>query len=208
MELHAHEDCGHDNMEFCQWRWQMECTMDHIDGTSFWKSRILIDGDMGWSCIRFLYRQTLTSVVTIEWRYIHPMESWCSNHAASIVQKPKSTIAIWWIFDFKVFQVMLKFCFLHISKRELYFNLLWLIAIDPFLMAADCPRQTLFIRRVTLSFTPYPLFQWYVQSKEVLLNLGMKFWNSAFNAQGSRVIIIHVQVRAVKIYVAAVETLL
>jgi hypothetical protein len=37
-----------------------------------------------------------------------------------------------------------------------------------------------------------------------LLNLGMKSWDSAFNAQGSRVIIVVVQVRAVKIYVAVV----
>jgi len=35
----------------------------------------------------------------------------------------------------------------------------------------------------------------------------MKCWNSAFNAQGSRVIIVVVQVRAVKIYVAAMEAL-
>jgi hypothetical protein len=33
----------------------------------------------------------------------------------------------------------------------------------------------------------------------------MKCWNSAFNAQGSRVIIVVVQVGAVKIHVAAVE---
>jgi len=33
----------------------------------------------------------------------------------------------------------------------------------------------------------------------------MKCWNSAFNAQGSRVIIVVVHVGAVKIYVAAVE---
>jgi hypothetical protein len=39
----------------------------------------------------------------------------------------------------------------------------------------------------------------------ILLNLGMKFWNSAFNAQGLRVIIVVVQVGAVKIYVAAVK---
>ncbi len=39
-------------------------------------------------------------------------------------------------------------------------------------------------------------------SKEILLNVGMKCWNSAFNAQGSRVIIVVVQVGAVKIYVA------
>jgi hypothetical protein len=36
----------------------------------------------------------------------------------------------------------------------------------------------------------------------------MKCWNSAFNAQGSRIIIIIVHVRAVKIYVAAVEALM
>jgi len=35
----------------------------------------------------------------------------------------------------------------------------------------------------------------------------MKYWNSAFNAKGSRVIIVVVQVGAVKIYVAAVEAL-
>jgi hypothetical protein len=41
----------------------------------------------------------------------------------------------------------------------------------------------------------------------ILLNLSMKYWNSAFNAQGSRVTIVVVQVRATKIYVTAVETL-
>jgi len=35
----------------------------------------------------------------------------------------------------------------------------------------------------------------------------MKCWNSAFNAQGKRVIIAVVQVGVVKIYVAAVEVL-
>jgi hypothetical protein len=35
----------------------------------------------------------------------------------------------------------------------------------------------------------------------------MKYWNSAFNAQGSILIIVIVQVGAVKIYVAAVEAL-
>jgi len=47
----------------------------------------------------------------------------------------------------------------------------------------------------------------YLQSKEILLNLSIKCWNSAFNAQGSRLIIVVVQVGAVKIYVAAVEAL-
>ncbi len=61
------------------------------------------------------------------------------------------------------------------------------------------------IRKLTLSspsiwasFYPYPLFQWYPQSKDILLNLSIKCWNSTFNAQGSRLII----VGAVKIYVA------
>jgi hypothetical protein len=61
---------------------------------------------------------------------------------------------------------------------------------------------------ISSAFGPYPLFQWYPQSNEILLNLGMKCWNSALNAQGSRqLIIVVVQVGAVKIYVAAVEAL-
>jgi len=63
------------------------------------------------------------------------------------------------------------------------------------------------IGKVTLSFTPYPFFQWYLRSKEILLNLSLKCQNSGFNAQGSRVIMVVVQVGAVKIYVAAVEAL-
>jgi hypothetical protein len=38
-----------------------------------------------------------------------------------------------------------------------------------------------------------------------LLNLTMKCWISGFNAQGSKVIIVVLQVGAVKIYVAAVK---
>jgi hypothetical protein len=46
----------------------------------------------------------------------------------------------------------------------------------------------------------YPLFAWGPQNKEILLNLGMKSWvYSVFNAQGSRVIMVVVQVTAVKI---------
>jgi len=59
------------------------------------------------------------------------------------------------------------------------------------------------ICEVTISFTPYPLFQWYPQSK---VRRFCEIWvwrNSAFNAQGSRVIIVVVQVEEVKIYVAA-----
>ncbi len=46
--------------------------------------------------------------------------------------------------------------------------------------------------KVTLSLglllsPPIPLFEWGPQSKEILLNLGVKCWNSAaFNTQGSR----------------------
>jgi hypothetical protein len=58
-----------------------------------------------------------------------------------------------------------------------------------------------------LLLPPYPLLQWYPQSEEILLNLSMKCWNSVFNAQSLRVIIVVVQVGAVKIYVAAVEAL-
>ncbi len=51
----------------------------------------------------------------------------------------------------------------------------------------------------------YPLFQWYPQSNEILLNLSTKCWNSAFNALGSfRVIIVVIQVGAVKIYVGSI----
>ncbi len=62
---------------------------------------------------------------------------------------------------------------------------------------------SMFIRKVTLSppcaFTPYLLFQWYLQSNENSLNLGMKCLNSAFNAQGSRQIIVLQQVGVLKI---------
>jgi hypothetical protein len=61
------------------------------------------------------------------------------------------------------------------------------------------------IGKGTLCFAPYPFFQWYLQSEEILLNIGMKCWNSAFNAQDSRVIIVVVQVGAVKISVGAVQ---
>jgi hypothetical protein len=61
--------------------------------------------------------------------------------------------------------------------------------------------------KVTLSLSllspPYSFFQ--RKSKETLLNLNMKSWNSAFNAQGSRVIIVVLQVGAV-VYVTAAAT--
>ncbi len=58
---------------------------------------------------------------------------------------------------------------------------------------------------ILFAFIPYPLFEWYPQSKEILLDLSMKCWNSTFNAQGSRVIIVVVQVGAVKIYVGKMK---
>jgi hypothetical protein len=36
---------------------------------------------------------------------------------------------------------------------------------------------------IIISFTLYTLFQWYLQSNEILLNLSMKCSSSAFNAQ-------------------------
>jgi len=81
-------------------------------------------------------------------------------------------------------------------------------------MACDTSKQTntflnWVICKVTLSapclhrvfgppFTAYPL--WKVKT---LLNLSMKYWNSAFNARGSRLSILVVQFGAAKIYVAA-----
>jgi hypothetical protein len=58
------------------------------------------------------------------------------------------------------------------------------------------------------SFHPHPLFEWGLPSNEILLNLGMNCWNSALNAQGSRVIIVVGQVAEVKIYVTGVEGLM
>jgi hypothetical protein len=47
------------------------------------------------------------------------------------------------------------------------------------------------------AFTPVP---WYPQSNEILLSLSMKCWNSGFNAQGSRLLIVIVWIVAVKIF--------
>jgi len=62
------------------------------------------------------------------------------------------------------------------------------------------------LSRKSPSLSP-PIPQGYPQSKEILLNLSMKCWNSEFNAQISWLNIVAVQLGAVKIYVAAVETL-
>jgi len=76
----------------------------------------------------------------------------------------------------------------------------WAENVDWFELSVKSPS-------ISSSFTPYSPFQWYRQSKEILLNLCMKCWNSIFNAQGSRVIIVVVLVGAVNIYVTAVQAL-
>jgi hypothetical protein len=65
------------------------------------------------------------------------------------------------------------------------------------------------IRKVTLSFTPYPLFQWYLQSKEIFIKsqYEMLKLRTRFNGQGSRVIIVAIEIGPVNIYVTAVEAL-
>jgi hypothetical protein len=64
------------------------------------------------------------------------------------------------------------------------------------------------IWKVTLSLgllsPPIPSFSGIHKVRRFLWNLSMKCWNSTFNAQGSRVIIVVVQVGTVKIYVAEV----
>jgi len=55
---------------------------------------------------------------------------------------------------------------------------------------------------------PFTFLKCYLQSKEILLNLNMKCWSSTFNAQGLKVIIIVVQIGAMKIYVTTMEVLM
>ncbi len=73
------------------------------------------------------------------------------------------------------------------------------IALSPLIRVIR--KVTLCLTRIPSAFAHYPLFQRYLQSKEILLNLGMKCRNSAFNAQGSRIVIVLVQVGGVKLYV-------
>jgi len=101
-------------------------------------------GYMGWCCIGFFTDRPWL----LSWRLNDTasvlMESWCSNHAASILQIPKSTIATWWILDIKVRQVMLKFWFSHSFKQRILLQFPWPHRhLTPFLMAADCPRANI-----------------------------------------------------------------
>jgi len=54
---------------------------------------------------------------------------------------------------------------------------------------------------------PIPSFSGIRKIKTFLLNLSMKCWNLAFNTQGSRVIILVVQLQTVQIYVATMKAL-
>jgi hypothetical protein len=70
------------------------------------------------------------------------------------------------------------------------------------------PKVTLSSPSLWACFHPLSLVLVAFAKYEILLNLNTKCWNSAFNAQGSRVIIVVVvQVGATKIYVAVVEAL-
>jgi hypothetical protein len=84
------------------------------------------------------------------------------------------------------------------------------------------PKYIRVIHKVTLSsftlslglLSPLPplsvvsaKYRHFIKSQYEMLQLNMKCWNSAFNARGSRLIIVVVQLGAVKIYVAAVEAL-
>ncbi len=69
------------------------------------------------------------------------------------------------------------------------------------------PKVTLSSPCLWASFHPLSPLSWYLQSKDILINLSMKCWYEAFNAQGSRLIIVVVQLGAVKIYVAARQAL-
>jgi hypothetical protein len=108
----------------------MECTIDHIDGMSFFGS---LGFWLGWSWIGFFYRQSLTSVVTIEWRCIHSilwshdaqimLPSFCKNLSQQLQSDEYLTLMY--------AKLCWKFAFHTVSNRGLYFNFLWLIANDP-----------------------------------------------------------------------------
>jgi hypothetical protein len=61
------------------------------------------------------------------------------------------------------------------------------------------------LTRCPLCFHPYPLFQWYPQCKEILLNLKYEMLKLSIWCTSSRVIVVVVQVGAVKIYVEALD---
>jgi hypothetical protein len=87
----------------------------------------------------------------------------------------------------------------------------YLMFAELYFLASDCKGETLelLVKSPCLwaCFHPHTLFQWYLQSKEILFNYSMECWNSTFIAQGSGVIIIVVHVGEVNIYVPAVEAL-
>jgi hypothetical protein len=88
-------------------------------------------------------------------------------------------------------------CICYISVILVNFSGKWMNCVDVVELFVKSPYLQFFFRP---PFTPYSMFQWYLQSNEILLNLKMKCWNLAFNAQGSRIIVI-IQVRVEKTYV-------
>jgi len=93
---------------------------------------------------------------------------------------------------------------------------LWNWFWDSIYLCQKSRRNSKVIPKVTPSFTPTsfllppPISSSFSDTRNItkfLLNLSMKCWNSAFNAHGSRVIIIVVEVWALRIYVAIVFAL-
>jgi hypothetical protein len=66
----------------------------------------------------------------------------------------------------------------------------FLVTTMPVRLSSKIMLHTIVIHKVTMSSpslwgllsTPYPLFQWYPQSKDILINLSMKCYNSVWNA--------------------------
>jgi hypothetical protein len=107
----------------------------------------------------------------------------------------KSSVSVTYTFTLILLQCI--YIFLHLHKASV--NVFGRVSVN-----------TKIICEVTLSLSllsPKPCFQGYPLSKEIWLNLGMKCWNSALSAEGSRLNIVALQVGAVKIHAATVEAL-
>jgi hypothetical protein len=56
-----------------------------------------------------------------------------------------------------------------------YWSFLWLQNLgQSFITVELFQKSPAFSRPISSAFTPYPIFHWYLQSNEILLNLGMK----------------------------------
>jgi hypothetical protein len=78
--------------------------------------------------------------------------------------------------------------------------------ISPYVTRPNLHQHIKVIQKIILSspclwasFTLYLFFQWFLQSILFLLNLHMKCYNSSFNAQGSKLVIIVVHIGVVEI---------